>query len=470
MDDKKEAKSANFPIYGRVLSFLCLEILAIVSFNLANSFTLFAILGIIFTITLLVLTAKRIKKESVWNFVIFLIPLILFGLMSAISPFAKDVNYSLGVMKYFIPIALSCFAAMGYLVTFTGVFKISKALYVIYAAMCVLTLINLFATLIQFSPFHTIIYSDRFLYYLGHPSSVPVGSMAYGLVGFSFNEISIQSFSLLPSILLTSFIPLFFMKLKENKFEFISYIVFGSIGAISLILTPNKFSLISDAFVIVTIILIVLTIKLKFKSIVPKLIAIISFSLIGVGFILVGINAQSFYGSSNVLSDLMHNITKNGILDRIFNSNSVVSKYNAIMDGVFTRIKFFGANTSELNSSFTRPLVDLADSSSLLFDTVLSSGVIGLLLFIGVVCLSFINLSKYMKLANDHIKDKALLFSFVLVSFIYSLVAFDMTPSVFSDRLYPFYISSIFLIILFLVGYSISKAKEGVTTNEEKVC
>ena len=78
-------------------------------------------------------------------------------------------------------------------------------------------MINLIVTMIQFCPFYAYIYYGKVFYYEGKPSPVSVDQMAFALMNFSVEEVSIQYYSLFPSLLLTSVIFLFFNKYKPIK-------------------------------------------------------------------------------------------------------------------------------------------------------------------------------------------------------------------------------------------------------------
>ena len=237
-------KTSKAAAISKAIGFLALEILAIVGFGLGNSFIFYSILSVVILGLTIFASVKQINKDGLSSYLFFAFPILIFGVIAAFSYFNKDQAFNLyGGLSCFVPIGLTCFAATGYFLSINKEFKIKTALLVIYSAIALFTLINLFITFIHFSPFHTIIYKNKYIYFDGAPSSAPVSEMAYMLMGFQLSETSIATFSLYPSVLLSAFVPLFFMKFKDDKKTFALYLAFGCLGLISLLFTVSKMSL-----------------------------------------------------------------------------------------------------------------------------------------------------------------------------------------------------------------------------------
>ena len=191
-------KERTLSIISTIGMFLLLEVLAFISFGLSNSYVVYAIIGIVVMIIMIAAHFSLLKKEGFSSIVIFIIPLLLFGFITALNSFNSAVNTSL-LIKILIPLGFLAFSALGYLSSFSKTFKISTALMVIYGGLALFVLISLVATMIQFVPFYTIIYKNYYIYYNGARTSASIGSMAYSLNGFSFHEVSLEYFSLFPS-------------------------------------------------------------------------------------------------------------------------------------------------------------------------------------------------------------------------------------------------------------------------------
>ena len=484
-----EKKKINLFGYGKAITFLCLEILAMVSFSLGGSFLFFAILSLVIFVLIALVTYKEMKVERVSSIGYFLFPLLLFGVISALSYFRYDPYFILGdsPLLIFVPLTLICFAGSGYLVNLTGCFKIRHALIVIYSAIALLTFINLIVTMIQFVPFYPLRYSNYYYYYDGVPSPSPIGQMGYFLMGFSMVEVSLSYFSFYPIILLTAFLPLGHMSFKNDKKLYILYLVFGCLGIVTLILTINKITLLMLFGVAILIGLIAIFDKFPINRKPLKITAIVFGSLAVLGFVFVLLNAQDSVGFAMRLSFIRNLTTGNPLLNRFFNSNRFFSSYNSILDGLFATtviegtkhsLKLFGFPINgDYVDLFGAMTWKLTDSNSFLFDSFFTSGLFGVLFLVAALVVGMIKVIKYYNLSKDSKQDKVMVLGFVIISLAYALVNFDSTPYIFTKTIIPFYMNNIYFIDLFLIGYcafkdykskEVKEAQEEVVENEQQ--
>ncbi len=480
MNEKKKFDLSN---YGKAVCFILLEILAVLSFSLGSSFIFMAILSFVILVLIILVTFRQIKADGVASFGFFLFPILIFGLLSILSYFKYDPNFIMyeSSFLFLIPIALICFAGSGYLINLTGAFKIRYALIVIYSGIALLTFINLLVTMIQFVPFYTLIYRDAYYYYDGARSSASVGNMAYFLVNFSMVEVSLAYFSYYPMILLTAFIPLGFIKFKENKKLFITYLAFGVLGLISLIFTINKMTLLLLFGVALLIGIITIYTKFNLKTKPLKIASVVIGGLAVLGFIFMFFNAQDSVGYAMRISGLRNLTTGNRIFNRLFNSNRFASAFNGILDGTFASrviegrsvlIKLFGYPiTGGYVDYFGAMTWKLTDSNSFFFDTFFTSGFFGVIFLTVILIVGIRRVFLYYKYSSDKKDEKVMVLSFVLVSLAYAFLAYDATPYIFDKTIVPFYMNNIFLIDLFLFGYCFynsEKPKEVIVVEEEK--
>ena len=307
-------------------------------------------------------------------------------------------------------------------------------------------------------PFYTIRYANYYLYYDGSPSPVPVSEMAYFLTNFSFEEVSLSYFTFYPMILLTAFLPLSFISYSKQKKTFVAYLSFGILGLLTIILTINKFTLLYLFVIAVVIALINIFTKFNLRTKWLKLTMNIIGGLAIAGFVLLLLNAQDSVSTFR-LSFLRDLTTKNALFDRLFNSNRLVSGYNAILDGTFTSVKILGYPIAGAYQNFGMMTWVFNDSSnSFFFDSFFVSGLFGtgFLVFILIMCIRHVFF--YYMYSTDKKEDKVLILGFILVSSIYSFIAFDATPYVFYNSIVPFYMNNIFFIIIFLFGYCLFKS------------
>lgn len=475
----QEKKKFDLSNYGKAVCFLLLEILAVVSFSLGSSFVFMAILSLVILALTILVTFRQIKLDGFATFGFFLFPILIFGLLSVLSYFKYDTNFIMfdSPLLFFIPIGLICFAASGYLINLTGVFKIRHALIVIYSGIALLTFINLLVTMIQFVPFYSLIYQDSYYYYNGAPSSSSIGNMAYFLTNFSMVEVSLKYFSFYPMILLTAFVPLGFIKFKEEKKVFVTYLCFGLLGLLSLILTINKFTLLMLFGVAVLIGLITIFTKFNLKTKPLKITAAVIGGLGVLGFIVFFFNAQDSVGYAMRMNWLRNLTTGNGVLNRLFNANGFSSSFDGILDGTFASKEIEGKNV--MLKLFGYPIsggyVDyfgsmtwkLTDSNSFFFDTFFTSGFFGVLFLVVILVWGIRRMFLYYKNSEDKKSDKVLVMSFILISLAYAFLSYDATPYIFSKTIVPFYMNNIFVIDLFLFGYCFFNSEIKVEKKEE---
>ena len=464
--------------YGKAVSFLLLEILAVISFSLGSSFLFFAILSIVILVLIVLVAFRQIKSDGLASIGIFIFPIVVFGLLSALSYFKYDPYFILSEspVLYIVPIAFACFAASGYLINLTGSFKIHHALIVIYSAVALLTFINILVTMIQFVPFYTLLYSNYYYYYNGAPSPSPIGDMGYFLMGFTMTEVSLSYFTFYPMILLTAFLPLGHMKFKEEKRLYILYLVFGCLGLLTIILTINRLTLLVLFGVALLIGLIAIFDKFNINKKPLKIASIIVGSLLVLGFLFVLLNAQDSVGYKMRI-DFIRNITTSvPLFDRLFNSNRFFSAYDSILDGLFATSVYEGSTVTlklfgfPINGGwvdlFGAMTWKLTDSHSFLFDSFFTSGLFGVIFLVLFLILGIRRVIRYYNESDDDKKDKVMILGFIIISLAYALVNYDATPMIFEKTIIPFYLNNIFFIDLFLFGYCYFKSEKKKATNE----
>lgn len=446
--------------YSPVVIFLILEVFAFVTFSFGNSFLLYSILGLVIALLIFLVSFKEIKVEGVVRSGFFIFPLFVFGLITVLSNYFKVNSDFDNVTKAFIPISLVAFSCCGSLLAINKSFKISTALLVIYSTLALVTLLNFIVTTTQFGPFHTIFYKDYYMYYGGAKSSVAAQGMAYALVGFEFNEVTIGYYSLYPTLLLTSVIMLFFVSFRKNRWIFVSYLGFFLLGFIALLFTPNWLALITDLIVIAVIIVLVLFAKKKIPGKVLLIGVIVLLALALVGLIMVFLNAQDWAW----LAGYKNFIASNGFLNRLFNTNYIAQNVNAVLNNMFSKDKIFGFYFSNVVSE-----IPVSPSNSWLFDNLFTSGFFGAIFFLFALIFAFLGLRKYMKYSEDKIEDKTLLFAFILSFFLYTLFSGDVYYLIFKRSYNFLFVSGPFLSVICLLAYANSKGRNDCALYVERM-
>lgn len=456
-EEKKVAtkRKFDFETYGLVVGFLCLEVLAFVSFYLGHSFVLYGILSIVLTALLILVTFRQINKDGITSFAFFLFPLFVYGLLTALSGFGTKSVGAIGLTDtIFVPIALTLFALAGFLSSYISKFKMRTTLIVIYSALGIFVFINLLITMIYYVPFYTIIYKNSYIVYNGKPSALPIGSMAYMLFGFQIKEVTVEYFSFFPSLGLTAVIPLFFIKFKENKRDWLIYFAISFICFLSLLFTISRITLISDVVLILGIAIIVLAAKLhKSRPILDGMFIAIGI-IFGLVIIVMFLNAQT---SWKFLDGFRNMIARTSLLNRIFNTNRFASGINVVLQDLFSKFKLFGCPVGGSFDDYDN-LVAQKLSGFWLFDNLMTSGLFGSLFFMGALIVGIVKLFKYLKGGEDEEMVRFQIAAYVLGFLIVGLFLLDTKPLVNSDLLTPFYTSAPLLITLFLLGYVFNKS------------
>ena len=447
--------------YGAAVSFLAMEIFALLAFSFGNNYVIYGAISLALMILLILFNIKEIKVDGVSSIAFFILPLFLFTLITALGTYMKahayrgDYNTA---QLIFIPLGLIPIAFSGYLLSIDKTFKISTFLLVIYSALAILVLINLLVNLVNFGFFYTIIYKGYHMYYGGTMSDITVDHMAYTLEGLRFIEVKMEHYVLYPALLLTSSIALLFISPKENKKLFIIYSIFTGVALLSLILVPSILGLL--VFLLAIIIDVVIYLVRKF----PKVRKPFKIVLI-VGLILAGLLLLTVILNNQDSISFVRNITSsNSLFNKLFNTNRYIVRYNALVNNVLTGDKFFGYavdNAIELN--------EVHSSGSLVFDLFMMSGVVGVIAVIFMFFYGFRGFKKYFTTENDNFYVKAGLIAFVSMFIIYSLFFNEVEYAIYYTIYQPVFMTGPFMITLFIFCYVLSKGKEKIeeTAKEE---
>ena len=447
-------KKLDLSTYGLVVGFLCLEVLAFVSFYLGHSFILYGILSIVLAILLVLVTFRQINKDGISSFAFFIFPIFVYGLLTALSGFGTKSVGAIGLADtIFVPIGLTLFALSGFLTAYIDKFKIKTALIVIYSALGIFIFINLLVTMIYYVPFYTLIYKNSYIVYNGKPSSLPIGRMSYMLFGFQIKEVTVEYFSLFASLGFTAVIQLFFIKFKENRRDWLIYFAISFISFLSLLFTISTATLLSDIILIVGLAIIIVAAKIrKARPILDGF-----FIAVGVIFlvlvIVLFINAQSNWSFVSGFRSMI----AGSALNKLFNTNGITQKVNVVLQDLFTPMKLFGCPVGGYSYQYDNGVAQVL-SGYWIFDNLMTSGLFGSLFFLGGLIVAMRRFFKYIKKGNDDDASKFTIAAYVLGYLVIALFLLDTEPQVNSYLLSPFYTSAPLLICLFLLGYTFNKS------------
>ena len=434
--------------YSSAITFLALEIFALLAFNFSGSFVVFGAISLALMVLLIIFNIAEIKVDGLSSVGFYFIPLLLFTLVtcfgqySAYHVFFHDRTYAELV---FIPMGLLPVAFTGYLSSIDKNFKLSKLLIVIFGGLALYTLLNLLVNLVNFGAFYTIRLKDYYLYYSGIKSTLPVNKFAYALEGFKFIEVEMSHYVLYPALLLTSSVMLLYLSPRQEKKSFIVYAVYTFIALLSLILVPSILSL--SAIMVIAILLLVIFLGKRFIKArkVFRIILVVSLVLFGIGYFVYLLNNQSFAsGISNIIAN-------NGLLNRLFNTNPYARSYNPLVTDIFSHI--FGFAYIEIG-------VDLIEemhlSGGMIFDSFLTSGLFGTLALFIYIIFGFKSFKKYFRSHSDRFVEQATMLLFLIVFVGYSAFFNSAEYALYYKVVTPFYMSAPFMIMLFMFAYVFS--------------
>lgn len=456
----KNSARSNITI---IASFLLLEVLAFLSFGLSNSIIVYGIIGLAIFILVLIGTKQELKNKGFTSLAFFLIPLLIFGLINFLSPFTLGAYKDDGpiFVSFMILIAFLTFSVVGYLSSKIETFKMDIAIECIYGGLALVTIIGYLMSMIQFCPFYTYIYRNYYIYFDGAKSQEAIGNIAYSLMGFKLQEVSVSYFTFFPAVLSSSTLGLFFISPRAEKKKFIRFVCYALAGLIPLITTPSKTTIAALLLILISDTFIVLVGKKYVKTRVISLLTKIIVPIASILFIVMIVNASKSVSMFNGIQNL---ISSNRLLNKIFNTNPIITKYNDILELTFAEGTFVGFfPIAEYTSSLF-----LNSSSSVLIDTIMTSGFIGLIFFIFFAIKGFMSVINYYNKSDDSILRKTLILGFVLTFIFYSSLSYDMTPYIYYPNFIPCFTSGLFLVLLFFVGYSykVVDMKKEETINE----
>ena len=127
--------------FGAAISFLAMEIFALIAFSFGSSFVLYGALSLALLILLILFNIKEIKVDGISSIAFFFLPLFLFTIITAFGIYSRSHayrgDYSTAELV-FIPLGILPISFCGYMLRIDKTFKISTFLLVIYSALGVL--------------------------------------------------------------------------------------------------------------------------------------------------------------------------------------------------------------------------------------------------------------------------------------------------------------------------------------------
>ena len=448
-----------FGKYSAAITFLAFEFFALIAFNYSGSFVLFGSLSLALCLLLILFNIAEIKTKGLSNVALFFIPLFLFVLLTAVGNYntvhTKVFGHFSWAETVFIPLGLLAMAFNGYLLSIDKNFKLKTFITVVFSALAVYVLINFIYNLISFGAFYPLAYKGYYLYYSGIKSELPVNEFAYVLEGFKFVEVKMAHYVLFPLLLLSSSVMLLFTSPKKEKGYFITYLAFTLLALFALIFIP---SLLSLGGIIATALLLLVIYLGKTYVKTRKVFKIILFIVLGLALL-----GYLFYVIA-VATGMSNSFT--GILDRIFNSNRYARRVNPILINLFSSSKFLGFYGNQ-----TAPSVidEVSLSGFFIFDSFMTSGVIGAFAIFTFIFLGFKSFKKYFYSHKDEFRLQATMLLFLIVFVGYSAFFNEGEYTLYYNVYKPLYLTSPFILMIFMLSYVICKSRVEIEEAKEEI-
>lgn len=445
--------------YSAAITFLAFEFFALIAFNYSGSFVLFGSLSLALCLLLVLFNIAEIKTKGLSSVALFFIPLFLFVLLTAVGNYntvhTKVFGHFSWAETVFIPLGLLAMAFNGYLLSIDKNFKLKTFITVIFSALAVYVLINSIYNLISFGAFYPVVYKGYYLYYSGIKSELPVNEFAYVLEGFKFVEVKMAHYVLFPLLLLSSSVMLLFTSPKKEKGYFITYSVFTLLALLALAFIP---SLLSLGGIIATALLVLVIYLGKTYVKTRKVFKVILFILLGLALL-----GYLFYVIA-VATGMSNSFT--GILDRIFNSNRYARRINPILINLFSSSKFLGFYGNQVAPSV---IDEVSLSGFFIFDSFMTSGVIGAVAIFTFIFLGFKSFKKYFYSHKDEFRLQATMLLFLIVFVGYSAFFNEGEYTLYYNVYKPLYLTSPFILMIFMLSYVICKSRVEIEQPKEEI-
>lgn len=452
--------------YKSIIAFLILEILALVSFTFGNINDVLFLISSAISLTAFVFAfTTNVDKKDYYK----LIPVVaVLFIVSGIAAFGGFSHYfadkpegssfhklSLSNLATFM--AIPSFFSLGFFTRRLGEIKIEHVLMAVGFGFAAIVLIGMFATWINYGFFYSLIYKIKgtpYYYYNGTPYNV-TEEMSW-LVGFNFNEVSLQYGGLF-AVICAAYLPaLMFVDRKKDRNFFISIATIGGIGALSLITVPNYKAL------IVVAIASLFAFIYKFLKEKKTITTIIKWAFVGV----VGLGVL-FFALSSINAALGFKFT--GIFNRVFVQNRIMLEPSKVFKAAFDRTEggflynLFGFDREYARAAAEIGLESIVKSNTGIFEVqiVKEVGIIGAIIFMCFLISMIYFVSQYVKEDNDSAAVKSIIVVAVLAFFIYSSLYNDIKPLTHETGQYmAFFRSAPLMIIMFFLGLTYFAPKD----------
>lgn len=435
-----------------IISFLILEVLALVSFTFANINDVFYLITTLLSICAFIFAFfTNSNKKDFYKLLPIVGGLFVISAIAAFGPFSKSFSLLSNIATFF---AIPSFFSLGFFARRIEGLKAEHVVFAIGFGLAAITLIGTIITLVQYGPFYKMIHKAKPIYFYEGVAYNATKEMGW-LMGFRITEVSVEYGGMF-AILCAAFLPaLLFIKVRENKLMFISSAVIGGIGLISLAIVPNWKALI---FLAIASIFAFVYKFLKEKKIVTRVLFIGLISVVGLGvlfYLLTIVNAAAGFKLTGFLNRLA---CDNFIMRPA--TNTLAGEFSKDLDGLLFNL--FGFDIKSAGGIINRLNV-VVEEPTLIFEyeIIKEVGLIGSLLVLGFLATMFVFEVRYVKECNDSDSLKNINIVFLIAFMLYATFGFNIQSQPHDLMIYQAFLRSVpFMIVLFLLGFTYFAPKE----------
>lgn len=473
MESNKPEKKQRFSAWDTTIAFLCLEILALVSFGLGGSFgiKIFDILGFFIGILAFGYAKNYLFPELKANLK-WLVSLGLFFVLLGFSAFFFKYyggfnGGALATITSLLYLLLETLGLVGFFLLGLGMkahgqIKKEYILYALLGGLALYCVVTGFYNLIRYGFFYAGIYRGLVYYYQGVLYRVDVEAKA--LIGFAFQETSLF-YACLPAFALScSGVGLFKMDPKKDERKFFILLGLAGIGLLYLVIIP-AWKLLLVLLAVYAFFGIYFFLRYlgdkdeKKKAVIDKIVLVLYGLLIaGVAFLAFALLTE---GRLGLISKIL-----NGVIGRV--PMSIETALNAVKDCVYN-----GAVNADLHKVNVVSLLfgynPAGDSISIHptrffpINVLWQNGAIAFLLLCFLACLFIKKERDYLRHGEgDEYPFRLSVVAMLLGVFVYVCFFADDLPLVHGSEFLPFSHGNIMLLLAFLLGlsYEVEKKKE----------
>jgi hypothetical protein len=450
--------------YGKIVSFLILLLLGLTAFNFGGSIGTNYLEIIVFAVAMLSLVYFEVKLDKVErnNLFFWLIPFVFFAFFVSISIFWISFSTNSIYTSIVSLLGIAGFMGLGLLLKKHPEINLKIVLSFILGGLALIVLSSLIFTLVEYGPFYVTLHENQEYFYDG--SAFLVSSETGWLSGFSFVSVTLGYAGVYAFILASTLPGLLFLNPRSQKIPFYFILGAGLVGLLFLVLLPYKTALL---FLIPVYALGLLIRFFKIPTKIPLWEKITSLIALGITVILVlfmlimAIQGTDFYSSSSFLSRIFDNSRLTDPINQTI--NATLKNYDS-----FSLIEsLFGMNPYQVTpqgityysvsywggTATAWPLINLKTFE---FSTLMEGGLMAFFGFCVFMVFAIMSFRSFLHRGTKQFGLRIVMAFLVLAYFLYMSFLSSSFPFIREPYSYvsPFRSNSLFLIIVFLIGYS----------------